>query len=102
MKSLGIKLTDGMYDDGNIQYLKSYQPEKKLKSNITLIIHQLDMLTTRIEYELNMKLEREEEQKTKQSVEKIKSLFLQKKSQNNFHKNLKTYLTNYLEKSHDC
>ena len=44
-------------------------------------------MTTRIEYELNMKLEREEEQKTKQSVEKIKSLF-HEKSQNNFHKNL--------------
>ena len=29
---LGIKLIDGMYDDGNIQYLKSYA-EKKLKSN---------------------------------------------------------------------
>ena len=58
------------------------------------------MLTTRIEYELNMKLEREEEQKTKQSVEKIKSIILQKKSQNNFHKNLKTCLTNYSEKSH--
>ena len=39
---IGIKLTDGMYDDGNIQYLKSYAPEKKLKSNMT---------TTRIEYE---------------------------------------------------
>ena len=70
---LGIKLADGMYDDGNIQYLKSYAPEKKLKSNMPLIIHQADMATTRIEYELNMKLEREEEQKTKQSVEKIKS-----------------------------
>ena len=30
------------------------------------------MKITRIEYELNMKLEREEEQKTKQSVEKNK------------------------------
>ena len=70
---LGIKLADGMYDDGNIQYLKSYAPEKKLKSDMPLIIHQADMATTRIEYELNMKLEREEEQKTKQSVEKIKS-----------------------------
>ena len=69
---LGIKLADGMYDDGNIQYLKSYAPEKKLKSNMPLIIHQADMATTRIEYELNMKLEREEEQKTRQSVEKIK------------------------------
>jgi hypothetical protein len=48
---IGIKLTDGMYDEGNIQYLKSYAPEKKLKSNIAHILHQADMTTTRIEYE---------------------------------------------------
>ena len=48
---IGIKLTDGMYDDGNIQYLKSYSPEKKLKSNMQHILHQADMTTTRIEYE---------------------------------------------------
>jgi len=48
---LGIKLADGMYDEGNIPYLKSYNPEKKLKSNMHHIIHQADMTTTRIEYE---------------------------------------------------
>jgi hypothetical protein len=48
---IGIKLTDGMYDDGNIQYLKSYAKEKKLKSNMAHILHQADMTTTRIEYE---------------------------------------------------
>jgi hypothetical protein len=48
---IGIKLTDGMYDEGNIQYLKSYAPEKKLKSNMAHILHQADMTTTRIEYE---------------------------------------------------
>jgi len=47
---IGIKLTDGMYDEGNIQYLKSYAPEKKLKSNMQHILHQADMTTTRIEY----------------------------------------------------
>ena len=67
---LGIKLIDGMYDDGNIQYLKSYIAEKKVEIKPRVIIHQI-IATTRIEYELNMKLEREEEQKTKQSVEKI-------------------------------
>jgi hypothetical protein len=48
---IGIKLTDGMYDEGNVQYLKSYAPEKKLKSNMAHILHQADMTTTRIEYE---------------------------------------------------
>ena len=48
---LGIKLADGMYDEGNIQYLKSYSNDKKLKSNMQHILHQADMTTTRIEYE---------------------------------------------------
>ena len=38
---LGIKLTDGMYDDGNIQYLKSYKPSKEVEIKYRLlIIHQ--------------------------------------------------------------
>ena len=48
---LGIKLADGMYDDSNVQYLKNYGEDKKLKSNLGLIVHQADMATTRIEYE---------------------------------------------------
>ena len=48
---LGIKLADGMYDDANIQYLKNWSPDNKLKSNMSHIIHQADMTTTRIEYE---------------------------------------------------
>ena len=48
---LGIKLADGMYDDANIQYLKNWSPDNKLKSNMAHIIHQADMTTTRIEFE---------------------------------------------------
>jgi hypothetical protein len=51
---LGIKLADGLYDEGNLQYLKSYAKEKKIKSNLPLIIHQADMMTTRIEYEQSL------------------------------------------------
>ena len=57
---IGIKLTDGMYDEGNIQYLKSYAPEKKLKSNMQHILHQADMTTTRIEYEDWMRADEEQ------------------------------------------
>ena len=48
---LGIKLADGMYVDANIQYLKNWSPDNKLKSNMPHIIHQADMATTRIEFE---------------------------------------------------
>ena len=48
---LGIKLADGMYDDGNIKYFKTYSKDTTLKSNLPYIIHHADMTTTRIEYE---------------------------------------------------
>ena len=48
-----------MYDEGNIQYLKSFAPEKKLKSNMQHILHQADMTTTRIEYEDWMRADEE-------------------------------------------
>ena len=82
---IGIKLTDGMYDEGNIQYLKSYAPEKKLKSNMAHILHQADMTTTRIEYEewlhddesidelVNTKVPKTKEEKEK--VEDMKKMF---------------------------
>tara|TARA_R100001377_G_scaffold60750_1_gene36900 strand:+ start:2036 stop:2812 length:777 start_codon:yes stop_codon:yes gene_type:complete len=69
---IGIKLTDGMYDEGNIQYLKSYAPEKKLKTNMPLILHQADMATTRIEYEDWIRDNNKEEIKVQGRVENIK------------------------------
>ena len=72
MEMIGIKLTDGMYDDGNIQYLKAYAPEKKLKSNMPLILHQADMATTRIEYEDWIRANKKEEIKVQGRVENIK------------------------------
>ena len=72
MEMIGIKLTDGMYDDGNIQYLKAYAPEKKLKSKMPLILHQADMATTRIEYEDWIRANKKEEIKVQGRVENIK------------------------------
>ena len=81
---IGIKLTDGMYDDGNIQYLKSYAPEKKLKSNMAHILHQADMTTTRIEYEQwlhtnkdkkNIVVKVPKTKKEKQQVDNLKEKF---------------------------
>ena len=65
---IGIKLTDGMYDEGNIQYLKAYAPEKKLKTNMPHILHQADMTTTRIEYEMWVRGDLFEEDEVKDPV----------------------------------
>ena len=48
---LGIKLADGLYDDSNTAYLKSYNPDYNLRTNMCYIIHQADMMATHIEFD---------------------------------------------------
>jgi len=46
-----IKLHDGLYDPSNESYLKSYMPELKPRTSLIYIIHQADILASRIEFE---------------------------------------------------
>ena len=46
---LGIKLTDGLYDEANKSYLMSYNPDFGLRTNMAYILHQADMMATHIE-----------------------------------------------------
>ena len=69
---IGLRLTDGMYEDANKAYYVSYVPERQLRSNIAYILHQADMLATHVEYDEWKRGELEEEQKVQHSVEKIK------------------------------
>ncbi len=48
---LGIRIHDGMYEEANKPYLVSFNPESRLKSNLPLILHQADMIASRVEYE---------------------------------------------------
>ena len=48
---IGIKLTDGLYDDANTSYLKQYNPDFNLRSNMAYILHQADMMATHIEFD---------------------------------------------------
>lgn len=48
---LSIKLHDGLYDPSNESYLKSYMPELKPRTSLVYIIHQADILASRIEFE---------------------------------------------------
>ena len=45
----GIKLTDGMYDEDNVKYYKTFDISKYLKSNIQYIMHWADHMSTIIE-----------------------------------------------------
>ena len=48
---LGIKLHDGMYDDSNKPYLMSFNPDARMACNLPYVLHQADMMASRIEYE---------------------------------------------------
>jgi hypothetical protein len=77
---LGIKLADGLYDDCNTAYLKSYNPDFNLRTNLCYIIHQADMMATHIEYDEWQRNERVEEPintkvpKTKDEQKKVDNL----------------------------
>ena len=48
---LGIKLHDGLYEEANKSYYISYSEEYRLRSNLAYIVHQADLLATRIEFD---------------------------------------------------
>ena len=48
---IAIKTHDGLYDEANSAYLKSYIPETKPRTSLPYIIHQADIMAARIEFE---------------------------------------------------
>lgn len=48
---IAIKIHDGLYDDANKAYLISGQNESKLRSCLPILLHQADMMASRIEWE---------------------------------------------------
>ena len=49
---LGIKLTDGLYDESNKPYFMSRTADSKLKTNLGYVMHQADSMAARIEFEM--------------------------------------------------
>lgn len=48
---LAIKLHDGLYDQANESYLKSWMPETQPRTALIYIVHQADMMAAKIEFE---------------------------------------------------
>ena len=69
---IGLRLTDGMYEEANKTYYIAYQPERQLRSNIAYILHQADMMATHIEHDEWKRGEEQEEIKVQKNVENIK------------------------------
>jgi hypothetical protein len=77
---LAIKLHDGLYEDSNKPYLISYSPESRLRTSIPLILHQADMIASRVEWENHWipKLNNSSEKDTSQKKDTYKSYNNQK------------------------
>jgi len=48
---IAIMIHDGLYDESNSVYYKPYGEGKQLKTNLAYIIHQADLMASKIEYE---------------------------------------------------
>ena len=69
---IGIRLTDGLYEEANKKYYITYTPGNTLKTNIAYILHQADMAASHIEYDEWKRGELQEEIKVEKKVENIK------------------------------
>jgi hypothetical protein len=49
---IAIMIHDGLYDESNSVYYKPYGKGKQLKTNLAHIVHQADLMASKIEYEL--------------------------------------------------
>jgi hypothetical protein len=48
---ISIQTHDGLYDEANKKYLMNYMPEQKPRTSLPFIIHQADLMASRIEFE---------------------------------------------------
>ena len=66
---LAIKLHDGLYDDSNKAYYISFNPDSKFRTNLINILHQADLLASKIEYDRHI----DEQKQPPAKVEKVKT-----------------------------
>jgi hypothetical protein len=69
---MGLLLTDGMYEDANKKYLMTFLPETGLRSHISRILHQADMMATFIESDEWKRGDKKETKRVAKSVGNIK------------------------------
>ena len=68
---IGIRLTDGMYEEANKSYYVAYKSEFQLRSTIQYVLHQADMMASQIESRLT---KASIEQEETQVIERIQNI----------------------------
>ena len=69
---IGLRLTDGLYEEANKNYYISWNPDWGLKSNIAYILHQADSMATHIENDEWKRSQTEEQEATSERVSSLK------------------------------
>ena len=72
---IGLRLTDGMYEEANKGYYMNYSKDNQLTTNMAYILHQADMMASKIEFDqwkrgdhdIKVDKVKEEKKKTEQS-----------------------------------
>jgi len=71
---IGIRLTDGMYEEANKSYLIAYKSEFQLRSTIQYILHQADMMAAQIEGRLTKESNEKDETEVQERIKNIKEV----------------------------
>ena len=71
---IGIRLTDGMYEEANKSYLVAYKSEFQLRSTIQYILHQADMMASQIENRLTKASIEKDETEVQERIQSIKNV----------------------------
>ena len=69
---IGLRLTDGLYEEANKSYYISWNPDWGLKSNIAYVLHAADSMATHIEQNVWERSQTEEKEATKERVSSLK------------------------------
>jgi len=69
---VAIQTHDGLYDEGNKKYLSPYLPEQKPRTCLPYILHQADLMASRIEFEKEWLPKFKEDKPSVKSVDKSK------------------------------
>jgi len=71
---IGIRLTDGMYEEANKSYLIAYKSEFQLRSTIQYILHQADMMAAQIEGRLTKESIEKDETEVQERIQSLKEV----------------------------
>lgn len=73
-EAIAIRCHDGLYDQANEAYLKTYNPQKELQNHLPILLHHADHMASRIEHDREKELRSDNPSKSLPRGNKKKSV----------------------------